>query len=90
MTNFDSITDCALSRSVAEGSGPATTLNGDGNVTGVAEIVTQSPSVVNAEVTEYAVMIRYTSKEPGLFARVIPMALPIHAFSRLKNRKENP
>lgn len=35
-----------------------TTPNGVGNVTGVPETVTQSPSVANAEVTEYAVMRR--------------------------------
>lgn len=51
-TNFVSIIDCSLSESVEEGSEAVTTPNGVGNDTGVAETVTQSPSVVNAEVTE--------------------------------------
>lgn len=44
--------ECNLSESVEEGSDAVTTPNGVGNVMGVAEIVTQSPSVVNADVTE--------------------------------------
>lgn len=47
-----SIIDCSLSGSVEEGSEAVTTPKGVGNVTGIAETVTQSPSVVNAEVKE--------------------------------------
>lgn len=89
MTKFDSIIDCTLSGSVAEGSGAVTTLHGVCNVTCVSDIVTQSPSVVNAEVAEYAVMMRYTSEEPGLLARVILMTSPICAVSGRENRKKN-
>ncbi len=56
---------------MAEGSGPVPTLNGAGSVTGVPEIVTQSPSVVNAEVTEYAVIMRITSEVRGPILHVI-------------------
>lgn len=75
VTKFDSIIDCNLLGSVAEGSAAVTTLNGVGSVTDVSEIVTQSPSVENAELMEYAVMIRYTPEERGLFAHVIDVSL---------------
>lgn len=68
VTKSDSIIDCNLLLSVAEGSVVATTRNGLGSVTGVPETVTQSPSVVNAEVVEYAVMMRYTPTSGSLFA----------------------
>ncbi len=47
------------------------TLKGVGKVVGVPETVTQSPSVVNADVTEYAVMMRYNAfLLPTLFFRL--------------------
>ena len=55
-----------------EGSAAVTTLNGVCKVIGVAKIVTQSPSIVVAEVTAYAVIRRYTpySGSSSLFVGV--------------------
>ena len=72
VANFDSTIEPNHSGFVAEGSGEAITLNGDDNVTGVPVTVTQSPTVVKAELTEYAVTVKYTPIVCGiLFMRVI-------------------
>ena len=62
--------DCNLLGSLAEGSAAVMTLNGVGNVVGVPETVTQSPSVVKAEVTAYAVIKRYSPGSSRLFTHV--------------------
>ena len=58
MTKSDSTIDCNLQESVAEGSAAVTTVNGVDKVIGVVETMTQSPSIVAADVTAYAVMRR--------------------------------
>ena len=74
MAKFDSTIDPNHSGSVAEGSGAALTLNGVDNVKGVPVSVTQSPSVIKAELTEYAVTMKYTPIIGGtLFMRVISL-----------------
>ena len=65
------------------------TLNGVGNVTGVLVIVTQSPSVVNAEVTEYAVIMRITSEVRGPFLRVT-MTISRRCKGSLRARHKHP
>ena len=54
----DCIIDCIVTELMAEGSVAVTTLNGVGNRTDVPVAVTKSPSVVRAESTEYAAIIR--------------------------------
>ena len=74
MANFDSTIEPNHSGSVAEGSGVALTLNGVDSVIGVLVNVTQSPSVVKAELIEYAVTMKYTPMIGGsLFMRVISL-----------------
>ena len=74
--------DCNLLGSLAEGSTAVMILNGVGNVVGVPETVTQSPSVVKAEVTAYAVIMRYFPGLSGLFKSRYSLNLPLCAVSK--------